>query len=334
MKRSIKLATIILLVAMLSVAVLSVAACDTNNNTHTHVWGEWQRDETEHWRFCMVEGCFAEQSGTHTEGTCNDCAYGFKVLAFGFVDGANIDTAHADFAKEANVWFPERGAELGFTYDYVGDDYSYLNDETLANYDLVMFLNNRPWGTDEQAAFERYMRNGGAWMGFHSAAFSMRELGGYWDWYQSDFLCCGDYAKNTWNPTSEPLTVETHDHCATANIVDDVFVSAPCEWYGWEFDLFANNEITVLLTLNPTQDNPAGDQPDTSKQHEIWYSGSYPIAWANNNYNMVYMNWGHNLQSYNNGAEGKESSTFASDEQNQFMLDAMFGLVLNSLNNK
>ena len=127
------------------------------------------------------------------------------------------------------------------------------------------------------------------------------------------------------------MTVETFDHCATANLEDEVFLSAPCEWYGWMFDLFENDDITVLLTLNPTQDNPAGDQPDKNKAYEIWYEGCHPIAWANNNYNMVYMNWGHNLQSYNNGAEGTKSSTFASEMQNQFMLDAMYGLVLNGL---
>ncbi|MBE7088065.1 MAG: ThuA domain-containing protein [Clostridiales bacterium] len=318
MKKSLKILTVALSAATI---VLSFPACG-----HDHVWSDWQRNADEHWRTCTVEGCNVEERDYHTEGRCEDCAYGFKVLSFGFDEGG--DTAHSDFAKEANVWFPQQGELLGFTYDFVGTDFSYLNDETLAEYDLVMFLNSRPFNYDQQAAFERYMENGGAWMGFHSCAFSMDGNNEYWTWYQSDFLGCGQYARNTWNPTSEPLTVETHYHCSTENIEVDVFTSAPCEWYGWELDLFADEDISVLLTLNPTNENPAGDQPDPNKQYEIWYNGTHPVAWTNNNYNMVYMNWGHNLQSYNNGAEGKQSSTFSSEIQNQFMLDAMYGLVL------
>ena len=327
MKKSIKLIAIALIVAMLSVAVLALVACDDTPTPKVHNWGIWQHDGEEHFRYCRDDECYAEERGEHNGQPCVVCAYGFRVLAFGFDEGG--DTAHSDFAKEANVWFPEKGEELGFSYHYVGADYSHLNDENLENYDMIVFLNDRPWTESQQAAFQRFIENGGAWMGFHSAAFSMRELGGYWKWYQEDFLGCGDYAKNTWNPTSEPLTIYNHDHPATQNIEEDYFISAPCEWYGWEFDLFANDDISVLLTLNPTQDNPAGDQPDKSKPHEIWYDGCHPIAWANNNYNMVYMNWGHNLQSYNNGAEGTKSSTFSSELQNQFMLDSMFGLVQN-----
>lgn len=331
MKKLLKLAVIILTSTLMLALALPLVACEQQpTSTHTHVWGAWYRDETEHWRYCIYDDCATQQYEQHIGNPCSTCAYGFSVLAFGFDEGG--DTAHSDFAKEANVWFSERGVELGFTYDFVGTNYSYLNDETLANYDMVIFLNDRPWNPSQQATFRRFMENGGAWMGFHSAAFSMKGNNEYWTWYQTDFLGCGNYAKNTWNPTSEPLTVETHNHCATENIVEDIFTSAPCEWYGWELDLFGNSDITVLLTLNPTEDNPAGDQTDLSKQHEIWYDGHYPIAWANNNYNMVYMNWGHNLQSYNNGAEGKQSSTFASETQNQFMLDAMFGLVLAKLN--
>ncbi|MCH5157998.1 MAG: ThuA domain-containing protein [Clostridiales bacterium] len=325
MKRFFKLFGTALLTASLTANVFFSAAC---KSAHEHEWGEWKKlDGSEHYRIC--EDCGEQQREKHSDGTCSACAYGFKVLAFGFDEGG--DTAHSDFAREANKWFPEKGKELGFTYEFVGTDYSYLNDDALAEIDMVIFLNDRPWVDSQQQAFRRFIERGGAWLGFHSAAFSMRELGGYWDWYQDDFLACGDYAKNTWNPTSEPLFVETFDHPATKNLDDEIFISAPCEWYGWEYDLFENEDVTVLLTLNPTRENPAGDQPDKTKQHEIWYEGHYPIAWANNNYNMVYMNWGHNLQSYNDGAEGKQSSTFSSSEQNKFMLDAMYGLVLKSI---
>lgn len=349
--------------AIMAAAAFTATAC---NAPHTeHLWGGWHRNETEHWRVCTYKDCEAEERGEHTdldgESTtfvCDDCAE-FKALAFGFVSGG--DSAHADFAREANEWFPAKGKELGFIYDST-TDFSLLNDDTLANYDLVMFLNNRPYAEDQMAAFQRFMENGGAWMGFHAAAFSMEGNNEYWEWYQTDFLGCGGYAKNTWDPTSEPLHIETYDHCATEgldltadeetlaqdsywqnkelNLDEDTFLSAPCEWYGWESEtgsdagggvhgvtsLYLNQDITVLLTLNPTPENPAGDDPRAGMSYQIWTDGHHPIAWANNNYKMVYMNWGHNLQSYDLGEEGKSSSTFSREVQNQFMLNAMFGL--------
>ena len=303
---------------------LGMTAC---GEKHKHVL-EWRRSETEHWLECTDPACGLKSDfGEHTGGVCKDCAE-FRTLSFGFTGGADVDTAHADFAREANEWFSSKGAELGFTYDFMGNDYSALNDETLAEYDLVLFLNDRPHVKEQQDAFRRFMEDGGAWIGFHAAAFSMvdeadkdKENSDYWRWYQDDFLGCGNYKNNTWNPTAEPLTVETHDHPATADL-PDVFTSAPCEWYGWESDLFQNPDITVLLTLNPTQENPAGDNPH--KPYEIWYDGHYPIAWANNHYRMLYTNMGHNLQSYNDFE--KQSKTFSSEEQCTFLLGAMFGL--------
>lgn len=316
---------------LFSLAALCVAlpiacmAAFSGCETHTHTWGDWQRSEGEHWRVC--EECDAEERGAHTGEPCADCGYGFKALAFGFTEGG--DAAHADFAREANEWFAAQGEENGFTYDFAGSDFSLLNDDTLAGYDMVIFLNDRPHERSQQEAFERFMEGGGAWIGFHACAFSMvdskEESEGYWSWYQDEFLACGNYARNTWNPTSEPLTVETHDHFSTKNL-PDVFDSAPCEWYGWEYDLTQNEDITVLLTLNPTEENPAGDQPDPNKPHEIWREGHYPIAWANDGYNMLYTNMGHNLQSYNDFE--KESETFSRPEQCRFILDAMYGLVL------
>jgi len=352
-------------ITKLSVCIATVfaAACVMSScGGHVHQWSDWQRDENEHWRVCTVEGCNEEaERAAHVNETCIICAYGFKVLAFGFTQGG--DGAHADFAREANEWFPEQGKQLGFTYDFAGTDFSKLNDETLADYDVVLFLNSRPADHDQQDALERFMKDGGAWMGFHVCAFSMDNNNEYWDWYQTDFLGCGNYAKNTWDPTSEPLHVETYDHCATKNLdldnvsrdfendpfwadlvlEEDSFLSAPCEWYGWESELeataqqhvnvslFDNDNITVLLTMNPTEENPAGDDPRPGMQWQIWTEGHYPIAWANNNYNMIYMNWGHNLQSYDLGEEGKESSTFCRSIQNQFMLDGLYGIAQKSV---
>ena len=76
-------------------------------------WGAWERTETEHYRVCTI--CGEEERGEHKDGVCDTCAE-FKVLSIGFDEGG--DPAHSHFAREANVWFKELGAECGFVYDY------------------------------------------------------------------------------------------------------------------------------------------------------------------------------------------------------------------------
>lgn len=78
----------------------------------------------------------------------------------------------------------------------------------------------------------------------------------------------------------------------------------------------------IVIHGNAGDDDREGD----NFRHQVWYGGRHPIAWANNNYKMVYANWGHNLRSYNFGAEGTESKTFSCKEIETFVLDAMFGL--------
>jgi len=301
-------------IAAVSAVVLSMAGCAM----HEHKW-EWKRSETEHWQECECgEERLREAHTDDAEYVCEYCAE-FKALSLGFDKGG--DTAHSDFAQEANRWFPKMGKEYGFIYDF-STDLGKLNEENLANYDLVIFLNNRPFDIDQQEAFKNYMENGGAWLGFHACAFCMDSDNPHWAWYQDDFLGCGDYKNNTWNPTAETLHIETHDHCSTANFGGNTFVSTPNEWYGWMSDLTVNDDIIVLLTLDEST-FPVGDNPH--KDWEIWKDYIYtPVAWTNKNYKMVYMNWGHNLQPYNDFE--KESETFSSEGTCQFVLDAMFGL--------
>ncbi len=108
MKKTIRsLAVAALTLTWLTATAVCVAACET----HTHVWGEWQRSATEHWRVCTVEGCNEEQRGTHAGAPCSSCAYGFKALAFGFTEGG--DAAHADFGGKPTSGSPHREKSSG-----------------------------------------------------------------------------------------------------------------------------------------------------------------------------------------------------------------------------
>ncbi len=350
MRKSIKTALALGSAVMMMASSVAFTSCEQINGVleslglmqpkHEHTWTDWKRTETDHERRCLT--CEEEEHGTHSsEDMCPDCGAYFKALAFGFTSGG--DSAHADFAVEANEWFAQQGEKYLFSYQHV--DMSEMTEENLADCDLVILLNNSPGGAEQQEAFKAYMDNGGACMIFHSAAFAMWDdhipPNDFADWYHNELLRSGEYGNrpyedgsggiywNTWDPTSDYLYAETTDHYAMRNLPlddNDEFLSAPCEWYAWSNDLLNDPEVTVLLTLNPTPERPAGNDPRPGMEYQIWTSGKHPIAWANNSYDMIYMNWGHNLQSYNHFE--KQSKTFSCEAQCQFVLDGMFGLVV------
>ncbi len=110
----------------------------------------------------------------------------FKVIAF---YTANEDLAHISFVHEANKWFPKIAAQYHFIYDST-NNWNNLNDTFLLHYKVVIFLDTRPDDSLQRIAFEKYMKHGGAWLGFHFAAFALTpsEYPQNWDWYHNEFL--------------------------------------------------------------------------------------------------------------------------------------------------
>lgn len=245
----------------------------------------------------------------------------FKVIAF--YTGKN-DQAHVSYVHEANQWFPKMADKYGFSYDSTAN-WSNLNAAYLAKYQVVLFLDTRPEQAEQRAAFETYMKNGGAWMGFHFAAFALANSSypQNWDWYHNEFLGSGQYGSNTWRPTSAVLRVN-QKHPATKNL-PSTFKSQPNEWYRWEKDLRQNKNIDILLAIDSTS-FPLGTGP---KAHEIWHSGYYPVVWSNKNYKMIYVNMGHNDMDYEH-KYGKTtislSQTFDNELQNKMIIDGLLWL--------
>lgn len=246
----------------------------------------------------------------------------FKVIAF-FT--GKEDLAHISFVHEANKWFPKMAEKYDFVYDST-NNWNNLNPEFLSNYQVVIFLDTRPDDSTQRIAFQKYMENGGAWMGFHFSAFALTpsEYPMNWDWYHNQFLGSGSYVSNTWRPTSAILRVEDRHHPATKGL-PETFKSAPNEWYRWSNDLRKNPDIKILLSIDSSS-FPLGTGP---KFTEIWHSGYYPVVWTNKNYKMIYFNMGHNDMDYEHKIDTTNrtlSYTFANEIQDKLIINALLWL--------
>ncbi|MBF4491578.1 ThuA domain-containing protein [Flavobacterium sp. JLP] len=239
----------------------------------------------------------------------------FKVIAF---YTAKNDQAHISFVHEANKWFPKMAEVNHFEYDSTSN-WDNMNAEFLANYQVVLFLDTRPETQSQREAFQKFMENGGGWIGFHFSAFALNDSDypQNWDWYHNTFLGSGEYGSNTWRPTSAVLRVE-NKHQITRNI-PKVFTSAPNEWYRWSNDLRKNPDIQIILAIDESS-FPLGTGP---KQNEIWHNGYYPVVWTNKNYKMLYVNMGHNDIDYENGTNKTLSYTFENKAQSQLILNSL-----------
>lgn len=237
-------------------------------------------------------------------------ATNFKVLAF---YNGTYDAAHIDFDKEAKVWFPQMGAQYGFSWEAT-TDWSRLSASGLAGYQVIMFLDDGP-PVERRAAFQQYMQNGGGFLGFHVSAFTTSAND--WSWYYNTFLGSGNFVSNTWGPTAETLKIEDRNHPSTAGLPTTI-QSSVSEWYSWSNDLRQNANIDILASLDPST-FPVGSDPN-----QQWRSGYYPIMWTNKNYKMLYANFGHNGMNYDTNT--RTSSTFESAQQNQWLINGLLWL--------
>jgi uncharacterized protein len=243
----------------------------------------------------------------------------FKVIAF---YTAKNDPAHISFVHEANGWFVKISGIYNFTYDST-NNWDNMNSRFLADYQVVVFLDTRPDSSDQRKAFREYMENGGAWIGFHFAGFTLTPSAypQNWDWYHDQFLGSGEYKGNTWRPTKAVLRVENHNNSLTRNL-PETFISSPNEWYSWKNDLRNNPDIQILVSIDPAS-FPLGTGP---KPNEIWRSGYYPVLWTNKNYKMIYINMGHNDIDYDNKTNKELSYTFNNPIQDKLVIDALLWL--------
>jgi type 1 glutamine amidotransferase len=170
------------------------------------------------------------------------------------------------------------GTENGFSVDAT-EDPSAFTDANLAPYRAVLFLltTGEVLGDEEQAAFERWIRAGGGWVGVHSASDTEYE----WPFYGE---LAGAYFAG--HPEIQPATVHVEDRVHPSTSALPEAWPRTDEWYNFRAN--PRGSVHVLATVD-----------------EGTYSGGsmgadHPIAWCQEfaGGRAFYTAGGHTRESY------------------------------------
>jgi type 1 glutamine amidotransferase len=175
------------------------------------------------------------------------------------------------------------GAEHNFAVDAT-EDATVFNDANLAKYDSVIWLmtTGDVLNDAQQAAFERYIRAGGGYVGIHSASDTEYD----WSWYGG---LVGAYFRD--HPAIQQTTVKVagQNTAATRGLPNN-WVRTD-EWYNFRTN--PRRHVRVLATLDESTYDPVG------------YTGGFmgddhPIAWCHryDGGRAFYTGMGHTSDSY------------------------------------
>ena len=213
----------------------------------------------------------------------------FKALAF-YSDKTEGD--HVQFAQDAVKFLTELAAREHFTLETT-TRWEDLNDERLKTCQLVIWLNESPTKAEQRSAFERYIKQGGAWLGFHAAGYNDKDTN--WPWFV-DFLGGVVFYINSWPPLPAQLTIDDRTHPLSAGLPGG-FESPANEWYVWKPSPRLNQDVRVLATFDPSN-YPIGFK-------DVLTSGDLPAIWTNTKYKMLYMNMGHGDKIFNSPVQNQ-----------------------------
>ena len=208
----------------------------------------------------------------------------FKALLY-YSD--RVEVAHQEFSHQAIEFFHRLTYGEGWIMDV---STNLLEFGDLSQYDVIIMPDVTPSDPEGRAAFEKYMENGGGWLGFHAAGYN--DLSTKWDWFR-DFLG-GRFLCNNWPPQPGLVDVEGGDHPVTRNLPAQ-YVAPETEFYQWQPDPRSNPDIEVLASLSP-KNFPMGLK-------DVVFGGDFPVVWTNTKYRMVYINMGHGDRCFNDATQ-------------------------------
>jgi cytochrome c len=197
----------------------------------------------------------------------------FAVLVFSKTAGFRHDSIRQGIGAIEAL-----GAEHEFAVDS-SEDAARFSDAILARYKLIIFLNTTGdiLGPEEKAAFERYIKSGGGFVGIHSAS----DTEYHWPWYGR---LVGAYFASHPEIQSAVVRVADPGHPSTKDLPR--FWRRTDEWYNFRGN--PRGAVHVLATLD-----------------EATYSGGtmgadHPVTWCQSvgGGRSWYTAMGHTAESY------------------------------------
>ena len=197
----------------------------------------------------------------------------FSVLVFTKTAGFRHDSIPAGIASIGSL-----GQEHGFSVVNT-EDAGVFTDDNLAKYRVIIFLSTTGdiLDVDQQAAFERFVRRGGGFVGIHSATDTEYD----WPWYGN---LVGTYFSS--HPSIQTATIKVVDssHPSTQSLPQDW--QRTDEWYNFRDDPSARVKVLLTIDENTYSGGTMGDRHPLAWYHE--YDGGR--AW--------YTAMGHTIESY------------------------------------
>jgi cytochrome c len=226
---------------------------------------------------CIPMTAHAPQAdAVSTQSVADAAEPAFKSLVFSRTTGFRHDSIPDGVAAIQKL-----GQDKDFSVAVTEDD-TLFTDDNLAQYDVVVFLSTTgdPLGTQpEKDAFQRYIQNGGGFVGIHAAADS-----GYtWPWYGG---LVGAYFRS--HPAIQRARVKVEDPAHPSMRALPRRWTRTDEWYNYRSN--PRGTVHVLATLDERSYDVGGDGmgPD------------HPITWCQDydGGRSWYTGLGHTKESY------------------------------------
>lgn len=193
-----------------------------------------------------------------------------------------------DNIPAASVALKKLCLEYGYVAD-VTDDTAVFTETGLKVYKCLIFANTNNEAFDSQTqkdALVKYIRNGGGFVGIHSASGSERQ----WPWFSA--MVGGKFLRH---PALQKFTIKTinKDHPATSFLDDS---------WEWEDECYFTNQlnpdIRVLLAVDLTtlNDDKKSEYPGNT------FGNYFPLAWYHEfeGGREFYTSLGHKSEYYSN----------------------------------
>jgi len=221
----------------------------------------------------VIGVCMALTAHAAQPSSAQAAASDWGVLVFSRTAGFRHDSIAAGVAAVASL-----GEQHGFRVDAT-EAAAAFTDPNLSRYRVVIFLNTTGDVLDasQQAAFERFVRRGGGFVGVHSASDTEYD----WPWYGR---LVGAYFKS--HPRIQPATLKVVDATHPSTVHLPVEWKRTDEWYNFRHDPAPHGR--ALLVIDETS-----------------YSGGtmrtrHPMAWCQeyDGGRAWYTALGHTIETY------------------------------------